>query len=254
MILQCAAFFGCNYCLYFCSALAFSARFCFRPVTFAALTTHFAGMLDALIKGLTLGLLLAISVGPIVFTVIKQSLSNGFRGGFAFILGIFLSDVFLVVCSNFFTQFFTALSHYEKPLSIAGSILLMALGVYFLFFKKAAVDDSQVQVLSFRKRDYARMLFSGAVINLLNPGIIVFWFVWATAYISHTLSQRLVIFGTALLLSFSADIAKVALADKIRKKLTPKNIHRINQINGLILLGFGLVLLWGFLVYRNGGR
>ena len=45
-------------------------------------------MTDALLKGTTLGLLLAISVGPIVFMVIKQSMVNGHKGGFAFIAGI----------------------------------------------------------------------------------------------------------------------------------------------------------------------
>lgn len=198
-------------------------------------------------------MLLAISVGPIVFTVIKQSLNNGFRGGMAFITGIFLSDVFLVICCNFFTQFFKALSHYDKQLGMAGSILLMAVGVYFLFFKKVKTTDNGNQLVLFSTRDYARMFFAGAIINLLNPGIIVFWFVWATAYISHSLNQRMVIFGVALLVAFAADIVKVALADKIRQKLTPKNIHRINQVNGLILLGFGIALLWGLLVYSKTG-
>lgn len=198
-------------------------------------------------------MLLAISVGPIVFTVIKQSLNNGLKGGLAFITGIFLSDVFLVVCCNFFTQFFNALSNYDKQLGIVGSILLIVVGVYFLFFKKVKVTDNGGQLVLFSTRDYAKMFFAGAIMNLLNPGIIVFWFVWATAYISHTLNQRMMIFGIALLIAFGADIAKVVLADKIRQKLTPKNIHRINQINGLILIGFGIVLLWGLLVYGKAG-
>jgi small neutral amino acid transporter SnatA (MarC family) len=33
------------------------------------------------------------------------------------------------------------------------------------------------------------------------------------------------------------------LAGKIRKKLTPHNIHIINRINGLILIGFGIALI-----------
>jgi threonine/homoserine/homoserine lactone efflux protein len=210
-------------------------------------------MLDAIIKGFGLGLLLAISVGPIVFTVIKQSLNNGLKGGLAFITGIFLSDVFLVICCNFFTQFFKALSNYDKPIGIAGSILLILVGLYFLFFKKVKVSDSGEQMVLFSRSDYAKMFFAGAVMNLLNPGIIVFWFVWATAYISYDLNIRMVIFGIALLIALGADIAKVVLADKIRKKLTPKNIHRINQLNGLILLGFGIALLWGLLVYGNAG-
>jgi threonine/homoserine/homoserine lactone efflux protein len=207
-------------------------------------------MIDALIKGITLGLLLAISVGPIVFTVIKQSLNNGKKGGLAFISGIFLSDVFLVVCSNAFTGFFTGLKTYTNQLAIAGSILLISIGVYFVFFKKVKVNQEGQQIIMFRKRDYARIFLAGALMNLLNPGIIVFWLSTATMFIDHTLRERLIIFSIALLLALGADLAKVFLANTIRKKLTPKNIHRINQVNGLILIGFGIAMIAGLVFYH----
>lgn len=210
-------------------------------------------MLDALIKGVTLGLLLAISVGPIVFTVIKQSLNNGLKGGMAFIAGIFFSDIFLVVCCNFFTQFFKMLSNYTVTLGVIGSILLILVGIYFLFFKKVKISADGGQLLTFGTHDYARMFIAGAIMNLLNPGIIVFWFTTATAFISYSMKNRLVIFSVALLIALSADIAKVVLADKLRKKLTPKNIHRINKVNGIILIGFGVALLWGLLLYGKAG-
>lgn len=206
-------------------------------------------MVDALLKGLTLGVLLAISVGPIVFTVIKQSLNNGLKGGLAFIAGIFISDVFLVICCNFFSQFFVALANYTKPIGIAGSILLMSVGVYFLFFKKIKPNPNGEITFQFSTGDYAKTFLAGAVMNILNPGIIIFWFTTATAFIDHTLNQRLMIFGVALFIALAADVAKVVLADKIRRKLTPKNIGRINKINGLILFVFGFVLLWGLIMY-----
>ncbi|MGE5519202.1 MAG: LysE family translocator [Candidatus Dadabacteria bacterium] len=206
-------------------------------------------MVEAILKGITLGFLLAISVGPIVFTVIKQSLNNGLKGGMAFIAGISLSDIFLVVCCNVFTQFVLTLSNYERPIGIVGSILLLAVGIHFLFFKKVSIKSDGKHMIKVRKRDFARLFMAGAIMNLLNPGIIVFWFTTATAFISHTWRQRLVIFGIALLIALGADVIKVVLADKIRQKLTPKNIHRINQINGLILILFGVVLLWGLLFY-----
>ncbi|RYF86946.1 MAG: lysine transporter LysE [Chitinophagaceae bacterium] len=210
-------------------------------------------MLDALVKGITLGLLLAISVGPIVFTVIKQSLNNGLKGGLAFIIGIFFSDIFLVICCNFFTHFFTLLSNYSTQLGIAGSVLLILVGIYFLFFKKVKISAEGQQMLSFNNKDYARMFIAGSIMNLLNPGIIVFWFTTATAFVSYAINKRIVIFGVALIIALSADVAKVVLADKLRKKLTPKNIHRINKINGVILIGFGIALLWGLLVYGKAG-
>src|SRR5438067_7386075 len=101
-------------------------------------------MSEAIIKGITLGLLLAISVGPIVFTVIKQSISHGRLGGLAFIAGISLSDIFLVVLSNLFTGLFDIISAHKKSLAVIASIFLMIIGIYFLFFKKPKIGDPDV--------------------------------------------------------------------------------------------------------------
>jgi threonine/homoserine/homoserine lactone efflux protein len=201
-------------------------------------------MVDAFIKGITLGLLLAISVGPIVFTVIKQSLNNGRAGGMAFIAGISFSDIVLVVVANLFTNLFDVLSAHKRVLAVIASIFLILVGVYYLFFKKVKVNEGGEQALVFRTGDYMKIFTMGFIMNVFNPGIIVFWLTTATTFVSHTLNQRVVIFGTALLLALLADVLKVFLADKIRKKLTPSNIHRINQVNGIILIAFGIVIIF----------
>lgn len=201
-------------------------------------------MIDSLIKGVTLGLLLAISVGPIVFTVIKQSLNNGRAGGMAFIAGISFSDILLVVLSNFFTGLFAALNTHKKTLAIIASCALILIGIYFLFFKKAKVSTEGEPEFVFRTSDYVKIFIMGFLINLFNPGIIIFWITTATTFISETLQNRVVIFSTALFIALVADIIKVVLADKIRKKLTLHNIHRINQINGGILIAFGLGIIF----------
>ena len=94
-------------------------------------------MINALVKGITLGLLLAISVGPIVFTVIKQSLNNGTRGGLAFIAGISVSDILLVIFANLFTNLFDVLNAHKKTLAVVASVFLIIVGIYYLFFKKS---------------------------------------------------------------------------------------------------------------------
>ncbi|HEX2608361.1 MAG TPA: LysE family transporter [Flavisolibacter sp.] len=200
--------------------------------------------MDALIKGLTLGLLLAISVGPIVFTVIKQSLNNGRKGGLAFIAGISFSDILLVVLSNLFTNLFDVLKAHKKTLAVVASVFLILVGLYFLFFKKVKVTSEGQQDLVFGTGDYVKIFASGFIMNIFNPGIIIFWLTTSTTFIDHTLNQRIIIFGVALLLALLADIAKVLLADKIRKRLTPATIHRINQANGLLLIIFGIVIIF----------
>jgi len=209
-------------------------------------------MLEVLLKGITLGLLLSISVGPVMFSILKQSLNNGHLGGMAFIIGVSASDITMVLISNVFTELFSAISTHRKPIGIAGSIFLVSLGVYFLFFKKINVNEEGKQIiLKFRKRDYAKIALSGYAMNTLNPAVFLFWLTASTTFINHTLEQKLVLFTVCLGIVFSTDIAKVMLAGKIRKKLTPHNIHIINRVNGLILIGFGLALIWGLLLYAD---
>jgi threonine/homoserine/homoserine lactone efflux protein len=201
-------------------------------------------MIDALLKGTTLGLLLAISVGPIVFTVIKQSLNNGTKGGLAFIAGISCSDILLVVLANLFTNLFDILNAHKKALAVIASIFLILVGIYYLFFKKVKVNEEGEQALVFKTKDYLKIFTMGFVMNMLNPGIIIFWLTTATTFVANTLQHRIVIFSTALFLALLADVIKVLLANTIRRRLTPKNIHRINQINGVILIGFGVVIIF----------
>jgi threonine/homoserine/homoserine lactone efflux protein len=200
-------------------------------------------MIDALLKGITLGLLLAISVGPIVFTVIKQSLNNGTAGGLAFIAGISFSDIILVLLANLFTNLFDVLEEHKKALAVVASIFLIIVGIYYLFFKKVKVNAEGSQALVFRTKDYLKIFTMGFIMNVFNPGIIIFWLTTSTTFIDDPLDKRVVIFGSALFLALLADVIKVLLANKIRKRLTPKNIHRINQINGVILIGFGVAII-----------
>jgi len=206
-------------------------------------------MLEALLKGITFGVLLSISVGPVLFSIIKQSLNNGHKGGMAFVLGVSASDITLVLISNIFTELFKRISDYRTEIGVGGCIFLVSLGIYFLFFKKVKVNEAGQQVFLFGKMDYARTFFSGYFMNTLNPSVFIFWIYASTAVINHSINQRIVVFVTCLAWMLSTDILKVFLAGKIRNRLTPHNIHILNRVNGLILIVFGIALIWGLIIY-----
>lgn len=206
-------------------------------------------MLEAIIKGLGFGLLLSIAVGPVLFSIIKQSLNNGPRGGFAFILGVSASDISLVLVSNIFTELFNSMKLYKTEVGVAGSIFLVSMGVYFVFFKKVKVNDQGEQVIRFRKRDYAKIFLSGYFMNTLNPAIFIFWISTSTAVAFYTVNHRIIVFTTCLAWMLGTDVLKVLLAGKIRNRLTPHNIHIINKVNGFLLIIFGIALVWGLIVY-----
>lgn len=209
-------------------------------------------MIAPFLKGILLGLILSISVGPVIFAIIKQSINNGHKAGYLFVAGVSASDVSLVLVCNFFTSLFnTALSH-KTTIAIAGSIFLIAVGIYTLFFKKVHTDEeNNIADKKFRKRDYAAIFLSGYFMNTLNPGVFLFWFAWTAAILAdsqtaeHPTEYRLIVFGTCLVFVLLSDILKVVLAGKLRSRLTAKNLHYINKLSGLILIGFGVALCWG---------
>ena len=78
-------------------------------------------MMNAVLKGFAISLLLVFSVGPIVFTIIKQSVVNGRAGGFSFVAGVWLSDLIIVVLSNVFSEMVTNLLQFKKAIGLTGS-------------------------------------------------------------------------------------------------------------------------------------
>ncbi len=204
-------------------------------------------MTEALLKGLALGLVLAMSVGPVIFTVIKQSLNNGKEGGFSFIAGVWFSDLLLIFLSNVFSELVGRLLEFKRAIGFGGSLFLVGLGLFYVFFKKVTVKQKAPGVdTGLSKRDFLKIALSGFIINTLNPSVILFWLINATAFsLTHSLEHRIIIFSTCMLLNMLADVAKVLLAGKLRERLTLHNISIINKISGTILVGFGIALLYG---------
>lgn len=202
-------------------------------------------MTEAVLKGLALGFVLALSVGPIIFTIIKQSLNNGHKGGFSFVTGVWVSDIILVVLSNTVSSLVNQMLEHKSAIAIAGSAFLVSMGVYFAFFKKAHLPtDAEGKEVRFRKRDMARIFASGFIINTLNPGVILFWLGNATVLsVDHTLQERIIIFAVCLLVNMGADVLKVMMAGRLRSKLTLRTLTIINKISGSLLIIFGLALV-----------
>jgi len=209
--------------------------------------------MESVLKGLALGFVLALSVGPIIFTIIKQSLDNGHKGGFSFVAGVWISDIILVVLSNSLTVLVSQMLEHSKVIAFCGGGFLIAMGVYFVFFKKVTLaKDGGNGEARFRKRDMARVFASGFIINTLNPGVIFFWLGNATVLsLSHTLRERIVIFSVCLLVNMSADVGKVMMAGRLRSKLTVRTLSIVNRIAGIILIGFGMALLWDVIVFHK---
>jgi threonine/homoserine/homoserine lactone efflux protein len=210
-------------------------------------------MYQVIAKGFGLGLLLALAIGPVIFTVINQSINHGKRGGFAFVAGVWCSDILWVVLSNSFSGLIDSILKYKAPIAIAGGLFLLAMGANALFIKKynatpkeISIND-EVLVAGQPKVKYFSIFSAGFTLNTLNPSVLAFW-LFATVSIASVYSsftQRFVLFATCLAVNMLADVLKVFGAGTLGKTLSFKNIVRINKVSGLLYIIFGAVIILG---------
>jgi threonine/homoserine/homoserine lactone efflux protein len=213
-------------------------------------------MIDALLKGLAISLLLIFSMGPVIFTIIKQSINHGRRGGFSFIIGVWISDLIWVVLSNGFSEAIKVLLDFKIPIGIAGCAFLIGMGIYYAFIKKIEPRRMQEPVeiagdeytSTGKKTNYLAILTSGFIINTLNPAVISFWVIMAASLASvYSFYYRIIIFSTCLVVNMLADVGKVLGAGYIGKKLSDRVILIINRVSGALYLVFGFAILAGII-------
>ncbi len=215
-------------------------------------------MTDAFLKGAAISLLLIFSVGPVIFTVIKQSINHGRSGGFSFVAGVWVSDIIWVVLSMGFSEVVKTLMDFKIPIGIGGCLFLIGMGVYFVFFKKiqprridmpVEIAGEKIDVRSNLRPNYFSIFTSGFILNTLNPAVISFWVLMAASLSAvYSFQHQVIVFGTCLAINIVADIGKVMGAGYIGKKLSDKNILLINRISGLLYLAFGSIILIGIVV------
>jgi threonine/homoserine/homoserine lactone efflux protein len=213
-------------------------------------------LVDPILKGVLLGFILSISIGPVIFAIIKQSLTNGKRSGYAFVAGVSSSDFILLFICNFFTSLFNLVLSHKSTIALAGAGFLFLMGLYTLFFKKMKLEnmgiDGAHKTVSIK--NLLSSYFSGFLMNTLNPSVFLFWFAWTAAINTsaddtpNPVQYKLIVFGTCLGFVLLSDLIKVFLAGKLRPRLTEKNLIWINRVSGMIILIFSAALLYSALL------
>jgi len=213
-------------------------------------------LVEPILKGLLLGFILSISIGPVIFAIIKQSLTNGKRSGYAFVAGVSSSDFILLFICNFFTSLFNIVLNHKSTIALAGAGFLLLMGLYTLLFKKLKLENMGMDGANKNVsiKGIVSSYFSGFLMNILNPSVFLFWFAWTAAINNNAdstpnpIQYKLIVFGTCLGFVLLSDLIKVFLAGKLRPRLTEKNLLWINRISGMIILIFSAVLFYSALL------
>lgn len=206
-------------------------------------------MIEALYKGVLLGLVLMISVGPIFFAVIETSINKGFPYAFSIAIGTLFSDALYIIMAYLGLSAFFEDDSFRLWMGICGGILLIGFGV-FNMLKKADLHAADLHLK--KKSPYYKYVLKGFFINTLNPFVIFFWVStlgWASMHFQSQHHSKIFFFAGVLSTIFLSDMAKAFLAGRIKHLISNKLLLWINRIAGTAMIIFGMDLIgkvfWG---------
>ncbi len=118
-----------------------------------------------LLRGVAIGLAVAIPVGPIALLCMRRTLERGFFAGFATGLGAAFADLLYAAIAAFgIAAIENVLAEYRTPLSFVGGLFLLALAWRTGFHRSSAVRE-----LRDGARGIPSALISGFVLTATNP-------------------------------------------------------------------------------------
>ncbi len=216
--------------------------------------------MEYVFQAIGIGFLLSIMIGPVFFVLLETSITKGFKAAMIFDAGVLLSDLFYIVISLFFAYQLKGLGDVKNNLilSVLGGALFIAYGVYNLFFKQVkmgaeALDqdllDSEYKAIkSTKNKDNSMLVLKGFMLNLLNPGVIIYWLaIIAKGFdlvAPYDSDAHIVIFIAIILITFfGIDCLKAYVANKIKPLVTVKLLRGLNIVIGIIFLGTGIFLI-----------
>lgn len=197
--------------------------------------------MDIVLNGVVSGLVLAMLIGPVFFTIIQTSIERGFVSGVLIAAGVSLSDTLYILLT--YLGLSQLLNHPDLKVYLAycGGIILLMFGGYHLFIKSRRLVNYDRNNIQYRSP--LRYLAKGFVINGMSPMVLIFWLGtvgFATTDLGYdTAATASVFFGAVLVTVFITDVVKAKLADKLRLILTPRLIRIMNLVLGIVLVIFG---------------
>lgn len=202
-------------------------------------------MTGAFLEGISMGLLLSAMIGPVFFSLVQGSLQHGFRYSAALAFGVLVSDSLYVVVTYFGLQLFSETDFFEMVLGYLGGLILIGFGVRSLFKKSLdRISTGGIDLPKARKRS---AFAKGFGINGINPFVMLFWIsiVGIVQLKEGFQSKEIALYYVGILLTvFAIDLLKALVAKQMARWVTPRVMWVLNKLVGLIIIGFGLRMIW----------
>ena len=205
-------------------------------------------MLQDIFSGIPLGIFLSFMIGPVFFVLLETSAVKGFRAAIVFDLGVVTADIVFISLAYFSSYRLILKIKNDPAIFIFGGILMLTYGlVSYLKIKKATKNLDENVIIEITKNNYGSLFLKGFLLNFINVGVLLFWFLILITFgpkLELETSRMLIFFTTVISTYLIVDIGKILLAKQLKSKMTPVNILKIKKLISVLLIVFGLVLMF----------
>jgi len=194
--------------------------------------------MEALWRGIAMGFMIAVPVGPIGLLCIRRTLAHGWRAGFASGLGAATADTlygFLAAAG------LTFLATLQRPAAMLGGFLLL----YMAWQTATSIPSQQATVR------HSSMYLSTLALTITNPMTIIVFLGMFAGFSGvdalDTTSAILLVIGVGL----GSTIWWLILAHitaHLGRDISPNSMRWINRISGVLIGAFGVVAIWSAIV------
>lgn len=205
--------------------------------------------------GIIIGILVAAPVGPVNVLCIQRAIERGFWGGIAAGLGAMLGDGLIALCAALGVGAISgAVQDHRSVIQVVGGLVLVAFGLKLYFNKPRLGPVTPVPGSRETLRDFVWDIPQTFLLTITNPGAVlglfaifggVSTFVEVESYVDALTIVAAVMGG-----SLAWWLALSHLISRFRHRLSLTRLQVINQIAGLLLVGFGLLLIGEIIAKR----
>ncbi|NNF86435.1 MAG: LysE family transporter [Winogradskyella sp.] len=203
-------------------------------------------MIDDILSAIPFGIILAFTIGPVFFVLLETSATKGFKSALIFDLGVILADILFIALAFYSTNRLMAKIKDDPNFLVFGGVLLIVYGLISFLktsksFRSIVREYHKVDI----QKDYGKLFIKGFLLNFINIGVLIGWLGFIVIGNSITSSENgvEVFIITMLVTYFVTDLVKMAVAKRLKSKLTPRRIFKTKKIIALAILGFGILLL-----------
>ena len=197
------------------------------------------------IDAVVFGFILSFSFGPIFFILLETSITRGIKQAVFMDFGVIVSDL-LFFSLAYFGASKIATEENQPALFLLGGVILSVYSV-ISFINNAVKNKKIKKEKAVEETRLFKYVIKGFLLNIINISYLVIWagvIVWFGPKVEMSPVKIWTFFFVSVATYLAVNVLKFLLSSRLKSKLTDFVLFYIRQGLSILILIFGIVLIF----------